>query len=195
MPAVPSPCRGRPPSRPPIRCSRAAVDGRVEPGQDEVGSERRGRRGRDVGGPGRGGRSRPRISDLRRAVVQSSGTRSRVAANRSGTAKGHAEIDGCYIGGSIRQENDEADRRDRRLTENQTGKRRVVVVMRERGGRTLPFAVRSPGRTSVDADGSDRAAPFRHAAFQTGGSIPFSPWRRDVAGRNPCSTRKRCWGS
>src|SRR3954449_11407121 len=57
--------------------------------------------------------------------------------------KGHVEIDGCHVGGSIRQENYKADRKDRRLAEHQTGKRRVVVVMRERQGRTLPFVVRS----------------------------------------------------
>jgi hypothetical protein len=34
-----------------------------------------------------------------------------------------------------------ADRVDRRLAEHQTGKRRCVVAMRERGGRTLPFVV------------------------------------------------------
>jgi hypothetical protein len=32
---------------------------------------------------------------------------------------------------------------DRRLAEHQTGKRKVVVVMRERQGGTLPFVVRS----------------------------------------------------
>ena len=42
-----------------------------------------------------------------------------------------------------RQENYKADRKDRRLAENQSGKRRVVVVMRERQGRTLPFVVKS----------------------------------------------------
>ena len=56
--------------------------------------------------------------------------------------KGEVEIDGAYFGGTIRQENRKADRKDRRLAEHQTGKRRVVVVIRERGGRTLPFAVR-----------------------------------------------------
>ncbi|BBK30372.1 hypothetical protein STHU_10060 [Allostella humosa] len=49
---------------------------------------------------------------------------------------GIVEVDGAYFGGHVRQENRKADRRDRRLAENQTGKRRVVVVMRERGGRT-----------------------------------------------------------
>jgi hypothetical protein len=48
-----------------------------------------------------------------------------------------AEIDGAYFGGHVRPENRAADRVDRRLAENQSGKRRVVVVMRERGGRTL----------------------------------------------------------
>ncbi len=48
------------------------------------------------------------------------------------------EIDGAYFGGHVRPENRAADRIDRRLAENKSGKRRVVVVMRERGGRTLP---------------------------------------------------------
>lgn len=54
---------------------------------------------------------------------------------------GHVEIGGAYVGGTIRQEN----RKDRRLAMNQTGKRQVVVVMRERGngGRALPFVFRS----------------------------------------------------
>jgi transposase-like protein len=48
-----------------------------------------------------------------------------------------AEIDGAYFGGHIRPENRTADRIDRRLAENQSGNRKVVVAMRERGGRTL----------------------------------------------------------
>jgi transposase-like protein len=55
---------------------------------------------------------------------------------------GHVEIDGAYFGGHIRPENAKADRKDRRLKENQTGKRRVVIVMRERDGRTLPFVAK-----------------------------------------------------
>ncbi len=51
----------------------------------------------------------------------------------------HVEIDGAYFGGHIRPANAKADRVDRRLKENQTGKRRVVVALREREGRTLPF--------------------------------------------------------
>ncbi len=52
---------------------------------------------------------------------------------------GEVEIDGAYFGGHIRPENQKADRIDRRLAKHQTGKRRVVVALRERLGRTLPF--------------------------------------------------------
>src|SRR4051812_12328408 len=52
-----------------------------------------------------------------------------------------AEIDGAYFGGHLRPENLAADRIDRRLAENQSGKRQVVVAMRERGGRTLAQVV------------------------------------------------------
>ncbi len=52
---------------------------------------------------------------------------------------GHVEIDGVYFGGHIRPENRKEDRKDRRLKQHQTGKRRVVIAMRERDGRTLPF--------------------------------------------------------
>jgi transposase-like protein len=54
-----------------------------------------------------------------------------------------AEIDGAYFGGHIKPENRKEDRQDRRLAEAQTGKRQVVVVARERGGRTIPFVVPS----------------------------------------------------
>ena len=57
--------------------------------------------------------------------------------------KGEVEVDGAHFGGTIRQENYKADRVDRRRAEHQTGKRRVVVVMRERQGRSLPFVVKA----------------------------------------------------
>jgi len=65
--------------------------------------------------------------------------------------EGHVEIDGAYFGGHIRPENRKEDRKDRRLAIHQTGKRRVVVTMRERRGRTLPFVAMS------EADGVDLA--------------------------------------
>jgi hypothetical protein len=54
---------------------------------------------------------------------------------------GIVSIDGAYFGGKIRQANRKADRADRRTSEEQTGKRQVVVVAREVMGRTLPFIV------------------------------------------------------
>ncbi|KIT16731.1 IS1595 family transposase [Jannaschia aquimarina] len=57
--------------------------------------------------------------------------------------EGHVEVDGAYFGGHIRPANRKENRIDRRKAKNQTGKRRVVVAFRERGGRTLPFVTRS----------------------------------------------------
>src|SRR6202040_1217619 len=59
------------------------------------------------------------------------------------------EVDGGYFGGYIKPANHKELRRDRRLAKNQNGKRQVVVVMRERGGRTLPAVF----RTEVDSLG------------------------------------------
>jgi transposase-like protein len=49
-----------------------------------------------------------------------------------------AEVDGGYFGGYVKPANLRENRRDRRLRQNQSGKRKVVVVIRERGGKTLP---------------------------------------------------------
>jgi hypothetical protein len=54
---------------------------------------------------------------------------------------GTVEIDGAYFGGHVKPENKKAERIDRRLAEEQTGKRQVVVVAREAMGRTVPFIV------------------------------------------------------
>lgn len=71
---------------------------------------------------------------LREAIAADDATR---------TVSGTVEVDGAYFGGYVKPANRKADRVDRRLLQNQTGKRRVVVAMRERGGRTLPFVFRS----------------------------------------------------
>lgn len=57
--------------------------------------------------------------------------------------KGNVEIDGAYFGGYVKPTNYKENRRDRRLAVNQNGKRRVVVIMRERNGKTLPFVFKS----------------------------------------------------
>jgi len=68
-----------------------------------------------------------------------------VAASQIGGAGKKAEIDGAYFGGYIKPANRKEKRVDRRLAANQTGKRKVVVIIRERGseGRTLPGVFRN----------------------------------------------------
>ncbi len=53
------------------------------------------------------------------------------------------------------------DRKDRRLVVNRTGKRRVVVVIRERGGRTLPIVFRA----------EDKAMPMIRERVATGTTV------------------------
>jgi transposase-like protein len=52
------------------------------------------------------------------------------------------EVDGAYFGGYVRHANRKADRVDLRLLQNRTDKRRVVVALRERSGRTLARSFR-----------------------------------------------------
>jgi transposase-like protein len=69
-----------------------------------------------------------------------------------GEVAGSVEIDGAYFGGYLKPANRKEDRKDRRRRVYQTGKREVVVVMRERDGRTLPFvAVSEAAGASVVA--------------------------------------------
>jgi transposase-like protein len=57
-----------------------------------------------------------------------------------------AEVDGGYFGGYVKPANHRENRRDRRLARNQTGKRKVVVVIRERAGNSLPAVFRTEGQ-------------------------------------------------
>jgi hypothetical protein len=56
-----------------------------------------------------------------------------------------AEVDGGYFGGYVKPANHRENRRDRRLAVNQNGKRQCVVVIRERGGNTVPAVFRTEG--------------------------------------------------
>ena len=58
---------------------------------------------------------------------------------------GDVEVDGAYFGGYVKPANRLENRRDRRLAQNQTGKRQVVVIMRERNGTTLPSVHKNEG--------------------------------------------------
>jgi transposase-like protein len=80
------------------------------------------------------------------AFVLSHKLREALAAEaKDETVSGTVEVDGAYFGGHIRPTNYKENRRDRRLAINQTGKRRVVVIARERNGKTLPFVFKSEG--------------------------------------------------
>lgn len=60
-----------------------------------------------------------------------------------GDDRPEAEVDGAYFGGYVKPSNLREERVDRRLRKNMSGKRKVVVVIRERGGETLPGVFQS----------------------------------------------------
>jgi transposase-like protein len=96
------------------------------------------------------------------AYVLAHKLREAVAAETNGaTASGEVEIDGGYFGGYVKPANLKENRRDRRFVANQSGKRRVVVVMRERNGKTLSFV----------APSEDAAVPTVRARVEKGSTI------------------------
>lgn len=60
-----------------------------------------------------------------------------------------AEVDGGYFGGYIKPANERQHRRDRRLAKNQNGKRKVVVIVRERGGNGVPAVFKSEAEATA----------------------------------------------
>ena len=60
-----------------------------------------------------------------------------------------AEIDGGYFGGYVKPANLKEHRRDRRLLRNQSGKRKAVVIIRERGGNSIPAVFKSEGQANA----------------------------------------------
>lgn len=79
------------------------------------------------------------------------------------TVSGTVEIDGAYFGGHVKPSNYKENRRDRRLAINQNGKRRMVVIMREREGRTLPFVFRSEAESLPTIEARVHASATVHA--------------------------------
>lgn len=61
--------------------------------------------------------------------------------------EGEVEVDGAVFGGHVQPANLREERIDRRLSGNRSGKRRAVVVLRQRGGRTVtrPFLREAQG--------------------------------------------------
>lgn len=90
------------------------------------------------------------------------------AEKKNEIVSGEVEVDGAFFGGYVKPANWKENRRDRRFLENQTGKRRVVVIMRERNGITLPFVFRSEAQSistigaRVDANATIHADEARH---------------------------------
>lgn len=61
------------------------------------------------------------------------------AEHKTRKVSGHVEIDGACFGGYVKPKNHKDDRVDLRKKAHHTGKRRRVMVMLERGGKTPPF--------------------------------------------------------
>jgi transposase-like protein len=70
--------------------------------------------------------------------------------NKTEKLNGEVEIDGAYFGGYVKPANYKEHRRDRRLLRNQTGKREVIVVMRQRGGDAVTSVFKAE-HDSIDA--------------------------------------------
>ncbi|HEV2627907.1 MAG TPA: IS1595 family transposase [Pseudolabrys sp.] len=54
-----------------------------------------------------------------------------------------AEVDAGYFGGYVKPANKREHRADRRLAANQSGKRKAVIIVRERGGNSVPAVFKS----------------------------------------------------
>ncbi|MBY0566096.1 MAG: IS1595 family transposase [Hyphomonadaceae bacterium] len=94
--------------------------------------------------------SRDLGSTYRTSFVLAHKLRESMAAEMKGREIGGpgiiAETDGAAFGGHVRPANFRENRRDRRLAANQSGKRKWVVIVRERGGKTLPGVFSSEGQ-------------------------------------------------
>ena len=95
------------------------------------------------------------------------------------TLEGEVEIDGAYFGGHVRQQNMRKNRKDRRFKANQSDRRRVVIALREREGRTITFIRKSEAdgvqiaNERIDVDATVYADEATHwdaldMSFETG---------------------------
>jgi hypothetical protein len=64
-----------------------------------------------------------------------------------------AEVDGGYFGGYVKPANQKEYRRDCRYARSQNGKRKVVVIVRKRGGNSVPadFGTQSQAASFIRA--------------------------------------------
>ena len=89
-------------------------------------------------------------------------------ARDEGALSGNVEVDGAYFGGYVKPANRREDRKDRRRKIHQSGKRQVVIAMRETKGRTLTGVVANEAegvaltRTNVHAGATVHADEAAH---------------------------------
>jgi transposase-like protein len=84
-----------------------------------------------------------------------------LSSTSTSTLGGVVEIDGGWFGGYVRPRNRRIERIDRRRRRHQNGKRRCVVVMRQRGGPTVPIV------TTREVD----AVPIARRRIATGSTV------------------------
>jgi hypothetical protein len=71
-----------------------------------------------------------------------------------------AEVDGGYFGGYVKPANIKEKRVDRRFAQNQNGKRKVVVIIRERNGNSVPAVFGSESQAASFIRAPRRAPRF-----------------------------------
>ena len=78
------------------------------------------------------------------AYVLSHKIREAIASiDKGAKVSGKVEVDGMYAGGYVKPANRAEDRRDRRRTGTQTGKRQSVIAARSRNGNTVTFVAQT----------------------------------------------------
>ncbi len=98
----------------------------------------------------------------------------RSADSEERIVSGDVEVDGAYFDGYLKPANNRENRKDWRLVIKQTGKSKVVVIMRERGGIMLPFVFKSEA-ASVYAIGAKVALGSTiYADEAAAGDVPHS---------------------
>ena len=130
---------------------------------------------------------------------------SEMRGHRLGGVGATVEIDGGYFGRYVKPANYKKNRRDLRLRGNRSGKRRVVVVVRQRDGRTLPAAFTSEGEalsfirrrvelgTEIMADGSSAWNDLhgRHVVKRINHQIAYSNYGACTNGAESFFSRMR----
>lgn len=121
--------------------------------------------------------SREMGCNYRTAFVLLHKLRQGMAALQAVRLSGEVEIDATYTGGYVKPSNHAKHRRDRRMLENRSGRKRCIITMVERKGRILAFVAESerqalPSITARLAPGSigyaDEAKAYNalHALFE-----------------------------